>query len=120
MKAADATVLPLVTAGPRDFARHAGGLVDDFGGVITRVDVVRGEGGVRSPSVHQVMAPPVLVATRDTPATTLFDAMTRYEVLPVLDDGQVIGPVTRLSLLQLIDKNHQKPHGEAGRAVVHS
>lgn len=56
MKAADAMVRPLVTVGPRDFARHAAGLMDDFGltmlpvadqrvflGVVTAVDVVRGK-----------------------------------------------------------------------------
>lgn len=132
MKAGDAMVRPLVTVGPRDFARHAGGLMDDFGldllpvvdqgvflGVVTRVNVMRGKEGVRSPYVQQVMTQPVLVATRDTLAGTFFDARARYEVLcaPVLDDGLVVGVVTRLSLLQAI--NHDL-HVEAGRAAVHS
>ncbi|MEV6715436.1 CBS domain-containing protein [Lentzea sp. NPDC051208] len=135
MKAADGMVRPLVAVGPRDFARHAGGLMDDFGltmlpvvdeggflGVVTRVDVLRGKEGVTSPLVQQVMSQPVLVATRETPATTLFDAMARYEVLcvPVLDGRYVAGMVTRLSLLQLISRNNQKLHVEADRAVVHS
>ncbi|MDX8034260.1 CBS domain-containing protein [Lentzea sp. BCCO 10_0856] len=134
MKAADAMVRPLVTVGPRDFARHAGGLMDDFGltmlpvvdqrgfrGVVTRVDVMRGKEGVQSPFVRQVMSQPVLVAARDTPVETVFDAMTRYEVLcaPVLDDGQVVGMVTRLSILQAITRNNHL-HVEAGRAAVHS
>jgi CBS domain-containing protein len=132
MKAGDAMARPLVTVGPRDFARHAGGLMDDFGltmlpvvdqgvflGVVTSVDVMRGKEGVPSPYVQQVMSQPVLVATRDTPAETFYDAMSRYEVLcaPVLDDGLVVGMVTRLSLLQAL--NHDL-HVEAGRAAVHS
>ncbi|SER00945.1 CBS domain-containing protein [Lentzea xinjiangensis] len=134
MKAADAMVRPLVTVGPRDFARHAGGLMDDFGltmlpvadqgvflGVVTRTDVARGKEGVQAPLVQQVMSQPVLVATRDTPAATLFDAMTRYEVLcvPVLDDGHIAGVVTRLSVLRLISRNTAQPHVEADRAAVH-
>lgn len=135
MKACDAMIRPLVTVGPRDFARHAGGLMDDFGlamlpvvdqgvllGVVTRMDVLRGKEGVRSPYVQQVMSQPVLVATRETPAGTLFDAMVRYEVLcvPVLDEGRVLGMVTRLSVLRLIGRNDRSLHGEAGRAAVHS
>jgi hypothetical protein len=68
MKAGDAMIRPLVTVGPRDFARHAGGLMDDFG----------------------------------------------LAVLPV------VGMVTRLSILQLISRNNQNLHVEAGRAAVHS
>ena len=132
MKAGDAMVRPLVTVGPRDFARHAGGLMEDFDltmlpvvdrgvflGVVTRLDVLRGKEGVQSPFVQQVMSQPVLVATRDTPAAALFEAMSRYEVLsvPVLDEGQLAGVATRLSVLQLISENL---HGEAGRAAVHS
>jgi CBS domain-containing protein len=135
MKIEDAVVRPLVTIGPRDFARHAGGLMDDFDlgmlpvvdqnvflGLVTRVDVVRGKDGVQSPHVQEVMSQPVLVATRDTPMGTLFDSMVRYEVqsAPVLDDGQVVGMVTRLSLLQAISRNNQDLHVEAGRATVHS
>ncbi|MFC3895187.1 HPP family protein [Lentzea rhizosphaerae] len=135
MKAGDAMIRPLVTVGPRDFARHAGGLMDDFGlavlpvvdqgvfqGVVTRVAVLRGEEGVQSPHVQEVMSQPALVATTDTPAATLLDAMIRYEVLcvPVLDDGHVVGMVTRLSILQLISQNNQNLHVEAGRAAVHS
>jgi len=135
MNAGDAMVRPLVTVGPRDFARHAGGLMDDFDlamlpvvdqgvflGVVTRVDVLRGKERVQSPFVQQVMSQPVLVATRETPAAILFDAMVRYEVLsaPVLDDGHVVGVVTRLSVLQMISRNNHNPHMEAGRAAVHS
>jgi CBS domain-containing protein len=96
MKAGDAMVRPLVTVGPRDFARHAGGLMDDFGldvlpvvdqgvflGVVTRADVLRGKEGVRSPYVQQVMS-------------------------------------ARLSVLQLIGRNNETLHVEAGRAAVHS
>src|SRR5687767_7666142 len=135
MNVRGAMIRPLVTVGPRDFARHAGGLMDDFGlamlpvvdqgvflGVVTRMDVLRGKEGMRSPYVQQVMSQPVLVATRDTPAGTLFDAMVRYEVLcvPLLDDGQVVGMATRLSVLQLIGRNNENLHVEAGRAAVHS
>lgn len=135
MRAGDAMIRPLVTVGPRDFARHAGGLMDDFGlsllpvadqgvflGVVTRVDVLRGKEGVRSPLVQQVMSQPVLSATRDTPAVALFDAMTRYEVLaaPVLDGHQVVGVVTRLSLLQAICRSNTHLRVEANRAAVHS
>ncbi|MET9230107.1 CBS domain-containing protein [Lentzea sp. NPDC003310] len=132
MRADEAVVQPLVTVGPRDFARHAGGLMDDLGltllpvsdervflGVVTRVDVLRGKEGVRSPYVEQVMTRPVLVAARDTPLTTLFDAMTRHEVLavPVLDDGQVVGVVTRLSALQAISRTAL--HAGTDRTPVH-
>lgn len=128
-------VRPLVTVGPRDFARHAGGLMDDFGlamlpvvdqgvflGVVTRMDVVRGKEGVRAPYVQQVMSQPALVVTRDTPAGALFDAMVRYEVVcvPVLDGGQVVGVATRLAILQLIGRANENLHVEAGRAAVHS
>ena len=130
MSVRDAMIRPLVTVGPRDFARHAGGLMDDFGlsmlpvvdegvflGVVTRADVMRGKEGVQSPFVQQVMTQPELVATVDTPAAALFDAMSRYEVrcVPVLDDTQVVGVVTWLSVLQLMSRNT-----EAGRAAVHS
>ncbi|MFD5824170.1 HPP family protein [Lentzea sp. NPDC060358] len=124
MRAAEALTRPLVTVGPRDFARHAAGLMDDFGlttlpvadegvllGVVTRADVVRGREGVPAPYVQQVMSQPVLVATRDTPLDALFDAMARHEVLcvPVLDDGRVVGVVTRSSAPQALS-----------RAVLHS
>ncbi|WP_086664509.1 CBS domain-containing protein [Lentzea kentuckyensis] len=135
MNVCDAMVRPLVTVGPRDFARHAGGLMDDFDltmlpvvdqgvflGVVTRVDVMRGKVGVQSPYVRQLMSQPVLVAARDTPAGAVLDAMARYEVLsaPVLDDGQVIGMATRRSILQAVARNNHEPHVEAGRAAVHS
>lgn len=135
MRACDAMIRPLVTVGPRDFARHAGGLMDDFGldvlpvvdrgvfvGVVTRVDVLRGKEGVQSPYVQQVMSQPVLVAARDTPAAAVFDAMARHEVVcaPVLDDGQIVGMVTRLSLLAAITRNNHDLTVEAGRAAVHS
>lgn len=130
MNVREALIRPLVTVGPRDFARHAGGLMDDFGismlpvvdgdvflGVVTRVDVTRGEEGVQAPFVQQVMSLPELVATVDTPAAALFDAMSRCEVrcVPVLDDGRVVGVATWLSVLELMSRNT-----EAGRAAVHS
>jgi CBS domain-containing protein len=130
MNVRDAMIRPLVTVGPRDFARHAGGLMDDFGlsmlpvvdegvflGVVTRADVLRGKEGPQSPFVQQVMSQPELVASVDTSAAALFDAMSRYEVrcVPVLDDKQVVGMATWLSVLQLMSRNT-----EAGRAAVHS
>ena len=55
MKARDLVARPLITVGPRDFARHAEGLMDDFGltmlpvvdqgvflGVVTKTACVRG------------------------------------------------------------------------------
>ncbi|MFD4636130.1 HPP family protein [Lentzea sp. NPDC058436] len=128
MNAGDALVRPFVTVAPGDFARHAAGLMDDFGlsvvpvadqhvflGVVTREDALGGGDGVPFPLVRQVMSQPVLVAARDTPADALFDAMSRHEVLtvPVLDEGQVVGVVTRLSLLRAITRNDDLTAGSA-------
>jgi len=130
MKAVDAMVRPLVTVGPRDFARHAEGLMDDFGltmlpvvdgnvflAVVTKAGCRRGEGG--SPKVEQVMSQPALTVGPEFDVATLFEAMTRYEVLcvPVLDDGQVIGVLTRLDVLRAI--SHDDPHLRVGHAAEH-
>jgi CBS domain-containing protein len=130
MKAADAMVRPLVTVGPRDFARHAEGLMDDFGltmlpvvdgsaflGVVTRAGCRRGEDEL--PKVERVMSQPALTVGPEFDVATLFEAMTRYEVLcvPVLDDGQVIGVVTRLDVLRAL--SHDDPHLRVGHAAEH-
>ncbi|MDX8052366.1 CBS domain-containing protein [Lentzea sp. BCCO 10_0798] len=130
MKAADAMVRPLVTVGPRDFARHAEGLMDDFGltmlpvvdgsaflGVVTRAGCRRGEDEL--PKVERVMSQPELTVGPEFDVATLFEAMTRYEVLcvPVLDDGQVIGVVTRLDVLRAL--SHDDPHLRVGHAAEH-
>jgi len=130
MKAADAMVRPLVTVGPRDFARHAGGLMDDFGltmlpvvdrnaflGVVTRAGCHRDEDEL--PKVEHVMVQPALTVGPEFDVATLFEAMTRYEVLsvPVLDDGQVLGMVTRLDVLRAL--SHDDPHLRVGHAAEH-
>ncbi|MDT7789959.1 MAG: hypothetical protein QOF58_8378 [Pseudonocardiales bacterium] len=135
MKAGEVMVRPLVTVGPRDFARLAAGLMDDFGftmlpvadegvflGVVTKAGVACGRESVASPRVEQVMSQPVLVATPDTDIETLFGAMAVHEVLcvPVLDGSQVVGMVTRLSILQSISYDDPHLHVEAGRAAHHS
>ncbi|MEU3644876.1 CBS domain-containing protein [Lentzea sp. NPDC034063] len=130
MKAADAMARPLVTVGPRDFARHAEGLMDDFGltmlpvvdgsvfiAVVTKAGCRRGEGG--SLKVEQVMSQPALTIGPEFDVATLFEAMARYEVLcvPVLDYGQVIGVVTRLDVLRAL--SHDDPHLRVGHAAEH-
>ncbi|WP_086664212.1 CBS domain-containing protein [Lentzea kentuckyensis] len=130
MKAADAMIRPLVTVGPRDFARHAEGLMDDFGltmlpvvdggvflGVVTKAGCRRGEDD--APKVERVMSQPVLTVGPEFDVATLFEAMTRYEVLcvPVLDNGQIIGMVTRLDVLRAI--SHDDPHLRVGHAAEH-
>lgn len=131
MKAADAMVRPLVTVGPRDFARYAEGLMDDFGltmlpvvdgngflGVVTQAGCRRGEDEL--PKVERVMSQPALTVGPEFDVATLFEAMTRYEVLcvPVLDNGQVIGMVTRLDVLRAI--SHDDPHLRVSHAAEHS
>ncbi|MCX2949139.1 HPP family protein [Lentzea sp. NEAU-D7] len=130
MKAADTMARPLVTVGPRDFARHAEGLMDDFGltmlpvvdgdfflGVVTKAGCRRGED--EAPKVERVMSQPALTVGPDFDAATLFEAMNRYEVIcvPVLDDGRVIGVVTRLDVLRAI--SHDDPHLRVGNAAEH-
>jgi len=130
MKAADATVRPLVTVGPRDFARHAEGLMDDFGltmlpvvdgdvflGVVTKAGCRRGDDEV--PKVQRVMSQPTLTVGPDFDLATLFEAMTRYEVIsvPILEDGRLIGMVSRLDVLRAI--SHDDPHLRAGHAAEH-
>ncbi|MFJ5993265.1 HPP family protein [Lentzea sp. NPDC092896] len=120
----------LVTVGPRDFARHAEGLMDDFGlamlpvvdrgffcGVVTKAGCRRSED--EAPKVERVMSQPVLTVGPEFDVATLFEAMTRYEVLcvPVLDDGQVIGMVNRLDVLRAI--SHDDPHLRVGHAAEH-
>jgi CBS domain-containing protein len=123
-------VRPLVTVGPRDFARHAEGLMDDFGlsmlpvvdggvflGVVTKAGCRRGEDD--APKVERVMSQPALTVGPEFDVATLFEAMTRYEVLcvPVLDNGQVVGMVTRLDVLRAI--SHDDPHLRVGHAAEH-
>ena len=127
MKARDITLRPLVTVGPRDFARHAEGLMDDFGltmlpvvdqnvflGVVTKPGCRRGKQGVAAPHVQQVMTQPVLTAGLDMNVRDLYDAMTVFEVLcvPVLADDQVVGMVTRYDVLQAV--SHDDPHLRIG------
>lgn len=121
MKAGDLVSRPLVTVGPRDFARHAEGLMDDFGltmlpvvdqgiflGVVTRAGCRRGEEA--APKVERVMSQPVLTVGPGFDVATLFDAMTRYEAIcvPVLDQRQVVGMITRLDVLRAL--SHDDPH----------
>ncbi|MFJ8962520.1 HPP family protein [Lentzea sp. NPDC102401] len=121
MKARDLVARPLVTVGPRDFARHAEGLMDDFGltmlpvvdrgffcGVVTKAGCRSGEEYARK--VERVMTQPALTIGSDFEAETLFEAMTRYEVIcvPVLDQGQVVGMITRLDVLRAL--SHDDPH----------
>lgn len=130
MRAFDAMVRPLVTVGPRDFARHAEGLMDDFGltmlpvvdggvflGVVTKAGCRRGEDA--APKVEQVMSQPALTVGPEFDVATLFEAMTRYEVIcvPILDDGQVVGMITRLDVLRAI--SHNDPHLRVGHAAEH-
>jgi CBS domain-containing protein len=130
MKAADAMIRPLITVGPRDFARHAKGLMDDFGltmlpvvdenvflGVVTKAGCRRV--GETAPKVERVMSQPALTVGPEFDVATLYEAMTRYEVLcvPVLDNGQVIGMVTRLDVLRAI--SHDDPHLRVGHAAEH-
>lgn len=122
MKTGDVVVKPLVTVGPRDFARHAEGLMDDFGltmlpvvdervflGVVTKEGCLRGKPGVPSPRVEQVMTQPRLTAGLEMDVESLFDAMSVYEVtcVPVLDDGRVVGVVTWLDVLQAISRQDE-------------
>lgn len=130
MRAGDVTLKPLVTVGPRDFARHAEGLMDDFGrtmlpvvdaggflGVVTKASCRRGRPGVESPHVQEVMTQPALTAGLGMDVEDLYDAMTLFEVLdvPVLDDGQVVGMVTRYDVLEAI--SHRDPHLRVGHAA---
>lgn len=133
MKAGEVATRPLVTVGPRDFARHAAGLMEDFGltmlpvvdqsaflGVVTRAACAIGKEGVDSPHVEQLMTQPRLTAGPEMDAETLFTAMSVYEVLcvPILADGQVLGMATRRDVLEAIC--HDDPHLRAGHAGHHS
>ncbi|MCX2951424.1 HPP family protein [Lentzea sp. NEAU-D7] len=128
MKARDLVTRPLVTVGPHDFARHAEGLMDDLGltmlpvvdqgffyGVVTKAACRHGEGDAAK--VERVMRQPALTVGPDFDAETLFDAMTRYEVIcvPVLDQGQVIGMITRLDVLRAL--SHDDPRLRADHAA---
>jgi len=127
MKARDVVTGPLVTVGPRDFARHAEGLMDDLGltmlpvadqGVFLGV-VTKAACAGASCKVEHVMSQPALTFGPDIEATTLFDAMTLREVLsvPILDDGRIVGVVTRLDVLEAI--SHEDPHLRVGHAGFH-
>ena len=132
MKAGNVVTRPLVTVGPRDFARHAEGLMDDFGltmlpvvdqgvflGVVTKTACVRGKEGVPWPHVEQLMSQPKLTAGPEMDAETLFTAMSVYEVLcvPILDHGRVLAMATRRDVLEAI--SHDDPHLRAGHAGHH-
>ena len=132
MKAGQVATRPLVTVGPRDFARHAAGLMEDFDltmlpvvdqrgfrGVVTRAACLSGKNGVVSPHVDQLMTQPRLTAGPEMDAETLFTAMSVYEVLcvPILADGQVLGMATRRDVLAAI--SHDDPHLRAGHAGHH-
>ena len=127
MKARDVVTRPLVTVGPRDFARHAEGLMDDFGltvlpvvdehvflGVVTKAACA----GAQC-KVEHVMSQPVLTMGPEVDVETLYDAMTLREVLsvPILDDGRVVGMLTRRDVLQAI--SHDDPHLRVGHAGHH-
>lgn len=127
MKAGDVMAHPVVTVGPRDFARHAEGLMDDFGlsvlpvadqGVFLGV-VTKAACAGASCKVEHVMSQPVLTVGPEMEATTLYDAMTLREVLsvPVLEDGRILGVVTRRDVLQAI--SHDDPHLRVGHAGLH-
>ena len=130
MKAADTMARPLVTVGPRDFARHAEGLMDDFGlavlpvvdggfflGVVTKAGCRHRDD--EAPEVHRVMVQPALAVGPDFDLAALFEAMTRYEVIsvPVLEDGRLLGVVTRLDVLRAL--SHDDPNLRAGHAAEH-
>jgi predicted transcriptional regulator len=127
MRARDVVTRPLVTVGPRDFARHAEGLMDDFGltmlpvadqgvflGVVTKAACAGG-----NCKVEHVMSQPVLTVGPEMDAATLYDAMMLREVVsvPILDDGQVVGVITRREVLQAI--SHEDPHLRVGHAGHH-
>ncbi|GAB2817851.1 CBS domain-containing protein [Lentzea nigeriaca] len=124
MKARDVATGPLVTVGPRDFARHAEGLMDDFGltmlpvvdedvflGVVTKAACAGASG-----KVEHVMSQPVLTFGPETDAATLYDAMTLRGALsvPILDDGRIVGVVTTCDVLRAI--SHGDPHLRVGPA----
>ena len=69
--------------------------------------------------VEHVMSQPVLTVGPEMEATTLYDAMTVREVLsvPILDDGRVVGMLTRREVLQAI--SHDDPHLRVGHAGHH-
>ncbi|MGW4213620.1 CBS domain-containing protein [Lentzea sp. NPDC004789] len=127
MKALDVPAGPLVTVGPRDFARHAEGLMDDFGLTVLPVSdqglflgvVTKAACASATCKVEHVMSQPVLTVGPDMEATTLYDAMTLREVLsvPILRDGRLLGVVTRRDVLRAI--SHDDPHLRAGHAGHH-
>lgn len=98
------TMLPVVDAG-------------GFLGVVTKAGCRRGRPGVESPHVQQVMTQPALTAGLGMDVEDLYNAMTLFEVLdvPVLDDGQVVGVVTRYDVLEAI--SHTDPHLRVGHAA---
>lgn len=129
MKARDVVSRPLVTVGPRDFARHAEGLMDDSGltllpvvdqgvflGVVTKTNCLIGKPGETAPKVQQVMTQPHLTAGLDMDADDLYTAMTLFEVssVPVLDEGQVVGVLTRRDVLEALSCGD--PHLRVGGA----
>jgi len=127
MKARDVLTGPLVAVGPRDFARHAEGLMDDSGltvlpvsdhGVFCGVVTKAACAGVTG-KVEDVMSQPVLTAGPEMEAATLYDAMTLREALsvPILEDGRILGVVTRRDVLRAI--SHEDPHLRVGHAGSH-
>ena len=88
-----------------------------FRGVVTTTGCRRG--GDEAPKVEQVMVQPALTVGPDFDVATLYEAMSRYEVVcvPVLDAGQVIGVVTRLDVLRAL--SHDDPHLRVSHAAEH-
>ncbi|HEX7304687.1 CBS domain-containing protein [Lentzea sp.] len=132
MRAGNVVTRPLVTVGPRDFARHAEGLMDDYGlavlpvvdqgvflGIVTKPGCAGGADAVPPLHVEQVMTPPKLTAGAEMDAETLFTAMSFYEVscVPILRDGQVLGMATTRDVLEAI--SHDDPHLRAEHAGHH-
>jgi CBS domain-containing protein len=132
VKAGDVVTRPLVTVGPRDFARHAEGLMEDFGlsalavvdqgvflGVVTKAGCGHGRKCVSSPRVEQLMSQPELTAGPEMDAETLFTAMSVHEVtcVPILADRQVLGMATTGDVLEAISR--EDPHLRAGHVADH-
>ncbi|GLY49859.1 CBS domain-containing protein [Lentzea sp. NBRC 102530] len=129
MKAGDVVTRTAVTVGPLDYARYAEGLMDDHGltvlpvvdgsgfrGVVTKPACAEAAARYVSPRVQQAVSQPRLTAGPGMDADTLFTAMDLYEVtsVPVLDDGRLLGVVTREDVLHAL--SHDDPHLRVGRA----
>jgi CBS domain-containing protein len=124
MKAGNIVVKPLITVGPHDFARHAEGLMDDFGltmlpvtdqngfrGVLTKAACRQGKPGVDVPRVADLISQPELTAGLGMDVRDLYDAMTVFDVpaVPVLEDGQVVSMLARRDVRQAISRDNSHP-----------